>query len=382
MAQQFIGIGSNDPIGKYLRKTREDCIDKVKPRTRDQLLSNVTACILDKFTETDKAVFALRQYILTLWPAFVGAIVATAPDPALMVYDNLWWAALFATTCGGLPGSIGLSDSPSHHVEALTEAEGRSMCEAWQYSATNPTKLSKAEAMGSRTRRKSHLRLEWVSFFASLGLWLFFCIYFAKTLQGAVNFIFPHSYNGAANAIWYYMSCSPAIAAAILELLENRVILYEPIQRSQGTATRLDSSEVPRFQMAESKSRFLLWLRVMRHQWQRSSYRILIRDTSSHWVLIIGRMLIGIGRITVFAYGSIVMGNIILMPIPNDFVLLIVLVFTTAIPRQLWPAFWTKGNRGADLVVFVKSIRLTDLDSEPPKSVEDPKDQVARTQHQ
>ena len=371
MAQQFIGYGSHDSVGNYLRKTREACIDIVKPRTRNQLQSNVTACILDRFTETDKAIFALRQYILTLWPAFVGAIVASAPDPALMVYDNLWWAALFATTCGGLPGSTGSGGSPPHHVEALTEAEGRSMCEAWQYSAANPTRLSKAEAMGSRTRSKSHLRLEWVSFFASLGLWLFFCIYFAKTLQEAVNFIFPHNYNGAANAIWYYMSCSPAIAGAILELLEDRVILYEPKQHSQERATKLNSSEFPRFEMAENISRYTLWLRVVRHQWQRSKYRILIRDSSSHWVLITGRMLIGIGRITVFAYGSIVMGNIILMPIPNDFVLLIILVFTTAIPRQLWPAFWTNGNRGADLVVFVKSIRLTDSESKSPRSDKD-----------
>ena len=300
MTQQYVGFGSKDTMGVYLQKTREDCIDKIKPKTLVQLRQNVTACVLDKFTETDKAVFASRQYILTLWPAFVGAIVAMAPDPAFMVYDNLWWAALFAVTCGGLPGLDASNGSPPHHVEALSEAEGQSMCEAWQYSATNPTKLSKAEAMGGRARSKSHLRFEWLSFFFGFGLWLFFCVYFANTLQDAVDFNFSlHFHSGAANAIWYYISCTPAIVGVILELLEDRISLYEPIQPSQETATKTGSSEVPRFKLVEGISRFTLWGRVVRHQWRRSKYRILIRGSSSHWLFAMGRMVIGIGRITV-----------------------------------------------------------------------------------
>lgn len=71
--------------------------------------------------------------------------------------------------------------------------------------------------------------------------------------------------------------------------------------------------------------------------------------------------MVGIGRITVFVVGSIVMGNILLIPVPDDSYLFILLLFTTAVTRQLWSAFWTNGNRGADPVVFVRSIKLVEV---------------------
>ena len=64
----------------------------------------------------------------------------------------------------------------------------------------------------------------------------------------------------------------------------------------------------------------------------------------------------GIGRIAIFALGSVTMGDILFMLVPNDIYLFVLLLFTTAMPRQLWPAFWANGNRGADLVVSVRSI--------------------------
>ena len=57
----------------------------------------------------------------------------------------------------------------------------------------------------------------------------------------------------------------------------------------------------------------------------------------------------------VFAVGSITMGNIVLMPVPDDLRIFVLLLFTTSIPRQLWSAFWTYGNRGANLVVWVST---------------------------
>lgn len=89
----------------------------------------------------DKSLYASRQYFLTLWPAFVGAIVAIAPDPSSMVYDNIWWSGLFALTCGGLPGID--SACPAHHVEAHSEDEGRAMCEIWLFDSSRPKAMSK-----------------------------------------------------------------------------------------------------------------------------------------------------------------------------------------------------------------------------------------------
>lgn len=73
--------------------------------------------------------------------------------------------------------------------------------------------------------------------------------------------------------------------------------------------------------------------------------------------------MIGVGRIALFAFASIVMGNIVFLPVENDLYLGILLLSATSIPQQLWPAFWKNGNRGADLVVSVNSIMLIEVRS-------------------
>ena len=367
MSQQtFVGYGSDLAAGPYLRQTREECIKLVQPKNGDELRSNVTACMLDKFTELDKSLFASRQYILTLWPAFVGAIVALAPDPAYMVYDNLWWSALFAVTCGGLPGLD--TGSPPHHVEAHSEKEGRALCEAWQYNAAKPKAMSKMETMGSlnRPRGMSYLILEWISFAIGVALWVGFCVYFGMTIEPAIDFAFPQG--ALRGAVWYYISSSPAVLALIFELLQDRVELYEPedtgdfLMEQGGYRSIPSTTPTPVFKRFRHGSVFKLWPRIALHQWRRSKYRILIRDSSSHWFFLLGQGAVGIGRVTVFALGSITMGNILMMPVPDDLYLFVILLFTTAVPRQFWQGFWTNGNRGADLVVVVNSIRLIGLD--------------------
>ena len=374
MSQQFVAYGGNVNAGAYLRQTRQECTELLQPQTSgSELRGNVTACILDKFTQFDNALYASRNYILTLWPAFVGAIVALAPDPANMIFDNVWWAALFAITCGGLPG-LDSSASPLHHVEAHSDAEGRAMCEAWTFDVSRPKAMAKTHTMGLKTRGKGRIRMEWMGFFLGLSLWLAFVVYFGHTLYPTVNFAFPIEILGCA--VWYYISASPAVLDCLFELAHDRVDLYE-IVRSDGDSldqapstgdedkskrlAEVRELSQRRFQKVKVRSVLSLWLRIVVHQWRRERYRILIRDSSAHrfwWFFLIGKALVGIGRMTVFAMGSVSMGNILFMPVPDDLYLFVLLLFNTAVPRQLWPAFWTNGNRGADLVVFVRNIHL------------------------
>ena len=330
--------------------------------------ANVSACILDRFTELDKALFSSRQYILTLWPAFVGAIVALAPDPGQMVYDNIWWSALFALTCGGLPGLD--SSAPPHHVEALSEQEGRAKCESWEYTDAKPKDISKSEARGDRDETNSYIWLEWTAFFVSFGLWVGFCVYFIKTIRPAVDFVY-YSKDWPRGAIWYLISSGPAFAALVFELIQNRVELFEPaasghVKEAQERTNRdihaqVSSTLLPVagvYVQVKTRSVFHLWSKVVRYQWHRSKYRILIRDPPSHVVLLVGRAIVGICRVAFFATASVVMGNILFMPVPDDFYLFILLLATTAVPRQIWSGLWANGNGGADLVVVVKSIRV------------------------
>ena len=246
----------------------------------------VTECMLETFTEVEKAMFASRQYILTLWPAFVGAIVAVAPDPSAMLYDNIWWAALFSVTCGGLPG-LDKSSGPPHHVTALSEIEGRNMCETWRYNASQPKAMSKTDTMGSTGRGRRHLYLEWVSFFVGCGLWIAFDVYFGFSLKSLTDFAWGDWWkpNGwARGAVWYYISGVPALIGTFFELLENRVDLYEPVSpirvatnqhsaKERGVASTseaISTAPTPSYRRVKVCSVFGLWLKVFLVSFQKS----------------------------------------------------------------------------------------------------------------
>lgn len=365
--KQNFDFGSKENAGPHLVKTRNECTAEVEFNTEVEKRAKVTGCILNKFTELDKAKFSSRQYILTLWPAFVGAIVALAPDPSGMVYDNIWWSGLFAITSGGLPGME--SALPPHHVEAHSEREGRNKCEAWHFDPSKPNAMSKEDTRESDTRRMGYIRFEWASFFTSFALWLAFCLWFGQTIRVPLDITFEHHW--LMGATWYYISAAPALLGLVLELMRNRVDLYEPANTSKKETeesskrgeVRLTISEVeqPRWNHIKVKSVFSLWLRILLHQWRGSQYRILVRDHQSprwEWLFVLGRALVGMSRIAVFTLGSITMGNIILMPVPDDVDLFMLLLVTTALPRQLWSAFWANGNRGADLVVRVRAVKM------------------------
>lgn len=44
------------------------------------------------------------------------------------------------------------------------------------------------------------------------------------------------------------------------------------------------------------------------------------------------------------------------MPIPTDYLLTVLLLFATVTPRMVWPRFWKRATRGADLVVWYKPV--------------------------
>ena len=359
MGKEYIGYTSHLVIGDYLHQTRADCIDEIQPSSVYTLRSNISECIFDKFTEYEKTIFASRQYILTLWPAFVGAIVSASPDASLLIYDNIWWSTLFALTCGGLPGQDA-SDLPTHHIKASSLYEARAMV-----AATHS--YSKFQTMGGRNRNTGYVFLEWFTMFISYGIYLAFCIFFGYSLKDSVAMSFPTP-QWLAPAAWYYISCTPAILGILVEVPQNRFDLYEPtlhgasgIDRSPLMSEEVQAQPAPLYTKVEGNS-ISIWLRIIRHQWQRSRYRIIVRHESRHWFFVLGRSAVGIGRITVFALGSVAMGNVLFMPVPNDLFLFVLLLFVTAVPRQLWPAFWANGNRGADLVIFVKDLRLEESD--------------------
>lgn len=130
--------------------------------------------------------------------------------------------------------------------------------------------------MGSSAQGTGYIYLEWTAFFLSFALWLVFCVYFAHTLKPALDFTYEKLY--LEGVVWYYLSAAPAVAGVILELMRNRVDLYEPAERpeeviemssskcQEGQIISLVSQQ--RFNRVKVQPVFSLWLRILLHQWR------------------------------------------------------------------------------------------------------------------
>lgn len=166
------------------------------------------------------------------------------------------------------------SASPPHHVEAHSEREGRTMCQAWLFDPSRPEARSKGKMMGSFTPGIGFICFEWVIFFSSVALWLYFCVHFGQTLKPALDITFDSDW--AAGAMWYYLSARPAVTGLVFELMRNRVNLYEPADRPEeeieGASRRGEEGQIvsllgqKHFNYVKVRSVFSLWLRILRQQ--------------------------------------------------------------------------------------------------------------------
>lgn len=235
--------------------------------------------------------------------------------------------------------------------------------------------------------RPALITLEWVTFLLCCCMYIGFSIWFRYTLQSAVVYAFAAHYWLAA-ASWFWLSAGPAALAVLAsEIWQHRVELYEPeglfpdnritedkhlsavsaaSSSAVSTAGRVESPTTleqaavrnKTYKKRETPRMFHVWLRVIRHQWRRSEYRLLVKPSSTHPYFLLVRAFVGLGRVAVFAMGSAAMGNILLMPIPQNLWLFIFLLFTCGVPRLMFPGFWSNSARGADLVVFVRPVGL------------------------
>jgi len=325
---------------------------------------------------------------LTLWPAFIGAISALGPDPATMVNDNVWWAILFSLTCSAIPGASSIK--PPHHIESTSTSQGRDLCEQWQPVRQAPREVSRSWALAGTPPRQNLVVLEWICFVLCIVLYLAFSVLFAYFLRDCVVMLADTRY-WLAVASWYWISPAPALGAILFsEIWQHRFELYEPEERDSTESWTSDSkasgvlssallsttttSVATAFPTTPERASILavsyhrvntptllhVWSRVIMHQWHRRYYRLLIKPSSKNPYFLLIRLLVGLGRIGVFALGSTWMGNIILVPIPQDLWLFTLLLITSAIPRLLFPSFWSNGARGADLVVVVRPIGVID----------------------
>lgn len=356
-------------------------------------------CVLESSTQLEQSIYSERQYLLTLWPAFIGIICGFGPDPSDMVFDNVWWAAMFAITCGGLPGFD--SRKPRHHATTDWVDEGRQICESHSESF-DPRRsqiIPRSFGRPNQNRVEAIVRMEWIIYSFSWLCYIAFNILFVMALKQSTTY--SVIVNTSAG-FWYWLSAGPAVLSACAEIFQNRVELYEPLSdrpaESTGTnmndwlmSTATSKSDVsgpqvvltaypkPKgadttatvapavtnpppgqllYRRSHHKSALQVWWRIICLQFQRKRYRVLVKPEDDRWFFLLWKLVVGLSRVAVFAEGSNTMGGILLMPEPNDVVLLILLLFLTSIPRMIFFGIWRNKARGADLVVVCNQLAI------------------------
>ena len=296
-----------------------------------------------------------------------------------MVYDNLWWSGLFVTTCAGLPGLN--SVLPSHHLIVETQKLGQEACRTGQTNNAHLRVIARHQTADPSLTR-SLVLFEWCTFTFCIILYVAFNTYFVYTLQDAICVAIGELRLWVAPAVWYWLSAAPALGLMLPEVVQNRTVLFEPdseqgsIQERHKTTTkgRIVPMLIPttytgisaaapgligqHYRSVDDLNFLQTWCRIAQHQWRRSKYRVLVRPPITHWYRQVWRLCFQFGRIVVFSVGSIVMGNTLLMPIPNDLICLVILMFLTGISRLSFPGIWANGARGADLVVIVRPLGI------------------------
>ena len=325
-------------------------------------------CITNNLGARDQAVAAAYQYQLSLWPAFIGIIVAMGLDAAAIAYDNILWSLVLALTCGALPGLD--RSSPPHQLETTSRAQAIDFCEAWAGNQSNSRTIP-------RYRRPHFLSgiLQSASLLASYGLWASFVTYYIMTvyLAFSTSWVYPREYG----AVWYLMAPLPALSEATRWLSCNNVDLYEPIAHNEDTeSSPIQLSTAPvsttqpfrhktllhsRYRLRRYSNGLLTWFRIIQLQLSSRPYRLHVRPFSDSCLIVscfhaFYSYFVHIMRFGFFVWGSVVSGSLLFMPNGPASTLLVLLIFVTSMPRLFCPEFRKRARSGADLIVLELAI--------------------------
>jgi hypothetical protein len=367
-------------LGHLIANLRVLCLDYYA--SRGAALPNVQGgnCVLNNLDELDQSNAASHTYFLTLWPAFISIIVAMGPDGNRIVYDDILWSGIFTLTCGALPGYH--TPSLPHQHETVTLKDARRICEYWQDDETNMRKSSRRGKLRGGIYASEALKI--VLALLCLCFWAAFVTWYLITL-GKVFYYgdLPWYYGG----IWYLVAGVPHLCEAVLKIMLNNVELYEPIYQrisskqvsnedgikmlqlqggpvkttgldlarmNQGLNRAANFCKEPLFFHKKGRNGIQTWLRIAYLQIWGERYRILVKPNEPNFINSCFDYCCRVGQLTLFVWGCMAQGSILLVPTPTDYGLVAVLVFATVSPRIVWPHFWRKGKRGADLVVWYR----------------------------
>ncbi|MCJ1329856.1 hypothetical protein MMC10_006537 [Thelotrema lepadinum] len=325
----------------------------------------VSECCMRNLNEQRKANLASYSYLLSLWPAFVALYASMGPDASYAAYDNILWATMLALTSGAMCGLQPVS--VPHHLMAPSYNEALRICE----SARSGVKGHNTGRFSLQRRTPSrwlHIN-QWIFLVFCFALWAGFTGSFTWGLTQAFSYAGAPGVWNEEGSIWCYLACVPAAVQALCQLMFNNVEIYEPLgdrsslQAEPGmrmTSPYHDSG--PKCQSCSlGMNGIQVWKRIIANQIRARPYRLLVHPISETWKNDVYRYTIMIARFALLVVGSIQQGQFFLYPPDLVIIQTVILVFSTASPRALWPTFWVRDKRGADLIVFYSTPSETSI---------------------
>lgn len=198
-----------------------------------------------------------------------------------------------------------------------------------------------------------------------------------------ITFTFIESVPRNYGTIWYLTAPIPVFLPGLEKVIVNEVDLHEPAVRETDKTAKV--SQIP-FRLARppappkqawdqqrlidtshdtaqtcylhhrTASGFHTWCRILILQFTTRPYRILNRPNLASQFSVIFHYLAFMGRFVNFVRSACIQGSLTFMPIPTDYLLTVLLLFATVTPRMVWPRFWKRATRGADLVVWYQPV--------------------------
>ena len=387
-------------ISTYISELKTACANVIGPGNQKWVYL-VAECVSRNLNKQQKASIATFAYALTLWPAFIALFASLGPDASDAAYDSVPWAWLLALTSGGMTGFRAPLNVP-HHVRVFSLEAGRAICISGE-SAVPTLLVNKVGRFSPRRKKPSRAfsHGQWVVLVLSYASWGAFLALFLHGLSQSFYFTQAQVVTWAQAGVWFYMAGSPAIGEALARLVFNNIELYEPVDESDFLQTDLgkppisrwrsgasvatgvehsltlsalgsptaaisgptagSSREQPPYARVENRTAFSIWCRIIWLQLTGQPYRVLVKPFPTHWFVDLYEWAVQMGRFVLLVVGSIQQASYGMYPIELIYPQSAVLVFSTTSPRILWPKYWMRDRRGADLVVFCQRALAEDL---------------------
>ncbi|KAF2820577.1 hypothetical protein CC86DRAFT_387051 [Ophiobolus disseminans] len=262
------------------------CSAAIQPRNRQVYCQDVANCFYLSVDEVAKANIAARSTMVSLWPAMISLVSALYPDAADIAHVHIGWAAMFVLTSGGIAGySMGARRN-------CYDAPDQATAVAWCKGSTEATvALPTTSPVKAGRNRNLHFVILGL-LVCAVAIYAAFAGPFLDILEKTILTWLCEPY--WFGSVWYFPCSVPTMLQAMKQVLFTfNTSLYIPGTDAATRSTKYEGGNIG------------LWWRVLKFQFTKKPYRLLVRRPQETLASSLFNTLIATLRLAVFVFGSV-----------------------------------------------------------------------------